>query len=68
MSNTFIQLMTINDCCEKGRFSRATFYRLAKNDPKFPKLIKIGSSTRVRGDDWSAYIDALAECNEPEAA
>ena len=58
MSNTAIQLMTVGDCCESGCFSRATFYRLAKNDPNFPKLIKIGSSTRVRSDGLSAYIDA----------
>ncbi len=61
MSNTVIQLMTVNDCCASGRFSRAKFYRLAKNDPKFPKLLKIGSSTRVRGDRWADYIDSLSE-------
>ncbi len=61
MSNTAIQLMTVGDCCESGCFSRATFYRLAKNDPNFPKLIKIGSSTRVRGDEWNTYIDSLSE-------
>jgi len=63
MSNTVIQLMTVNDCCESGRFSRATFYRLAKNDPNFPKLLKIGSSTRVRSDGWSDYIDASSTQN-----
>jgi len=61
MSNTVIQLMTVNDCCESGRFSRATFYRLVKNDPNFPKLLKIGGSTRVRGDEWNAYINSLSE-------
>ncbi len=59
MANTNTRLMTVRDCCQCGRFSRATFYRLAKNDPRFPKLIKIGGSTRVRGDAWAAYIDAL---------
>ncbi len=59
MMNTDIRLLTVKNCCESGNFSRATFYRLAKNDPRFPKLIKIGGSTRVRGDAWAAYIDAL---------
>ena len=59
MSNADIRLLTANDCCESGRFSRATFYRLVKSEPKFPALIKIGGSTRVRGDAWSNYIDAL---------
>ena len=63
MTNTNTWLMTVRDCCESGRFSRATFYRLCKNDPRFPKLIKIGGSTRVREDAWRAYIDAL-ECGE----
>ena len=61
MSSTVIRLMTVNDCCGSGRISRATFYRLAKNDPNFPKLLKIGSSTRVRGDEWNTYIDSLSE-------
>ena len=67
MSNTDIRLLTVNDCCESGRFSRATFYRLVKNEPKFPALIKIGGSTRVRGDEWTAYIDALGKRDEIDA-
>ena len=63
MSNTNIRLLTVRDCCESANFSRATFYRLAKNDPRFPALIKIGGSTRVRDDAWGDYIDAL-ECGE----
>ena len=67
MSNTVIQLMTVNDCCESGRFSRATFYRLSKNDPKFPELLHIGGSTRVRVDRWSAYIDSLSRQGDEAA-
>ena len=59
MANSNIRLMTVKDCCACGRFSRATFYRLAKSDPNFPGLLKIGGSTRVREDAWRAYIDAL---------
>ena len=61
MFNTNIRLMTIRVCCECGRFSRATFYRLAKSDPKFPSVIKLGASTRVRRDDWRAYIESLGK-------
>ena len=59
MANSNTRLMTVRDCCESGRISRATFYRLAKSDPKFPSLIKIGASTRIRGDAWCSYLDAL---------
>jgi predicted DNA-binding transcriptional regulator AlpA len=61
MNNTDLRLLTVKNCCESANFSRATFYRIAKSDPKFPSLIKIGGSTRVREDAWCAYIDAL-EC------
>ena len=63
MSNANIQLLTIKDCCESGRISRTTFYRLSKTDPNFPKLLKIGSSTRIRSDGWSAYIDPSSTLN-----
>ena len=63
MSNPNIQLLTIKDCCESGRISRTTFYRLSKTDPNFPELLKIGSSTRVRSDGWAAYIDASGTRN-----
>lgn len=52
-----IQLMSVDGCCERGDISRATFYRLAKNDPKFPALIKMGGCTRVRADHWDDYVE-----------
>ena len=55
------RLMRVKEVCHDGRFSPATFYRLAKKDPRFPKLIKIGGSTRVDSDQWDSYLDALTE-------
>lgn len=55
------RLMRVKEVCLDGSFSPATFYRLAKKDPRFPKLIKIGGSTRVDSDQWDSYLDALAE-------
>lgn len=52
-------LMTVRECCVDGRISPATFYRLVKKDPKFPRLVKIGGSTRVRSDEWRQYLAAL---------
>ena len=60
-------LMTVRECCSDGRISPATFYRLVKNDPNFPDLVKIGSSTRVRSDEWRQYLAALATCNGEDA-
>lgn len=57
-------LMTVRECCDDARISPATFYRIAKKDPKFPKLRKIGGSTRVRSDEWQAYLAALGAASE----
>lgn len=64
MSNTDTRLLTVRDCCERASVSRATFYRLAKSDPSFPPLLKIGSGTRIRSDAWAAYVDSLSSPSE----
>ena len=53
-------LMTVKEACADARISRATFYRLVKNEPNFPALIKIGFGTRVRSGEWRLYLDSLA--------
>ena len=53
-------LMTVREPCADARISPATFYRLVKNDPNFPTLVKIGGGTRVRSDAWRQYLDRLA--------
>ena len=61
-------LMTVRECCQDGRISRATFYRLVKSDPRFPVLLKIGSSTRVRTDSWQQYIGSEDEADDDAEA
>ena len=53
-------LMTVKEACADARISPATFYRLVKNDPNFPALVKIGSGTRIRSDEWRRYLGSLA--------
>lgn len=50
-----------------GDMSPATFYRRVKDDPKFPKILKIGSSSFVSEGALEAYIshiEAVAEDNK----
>jgi len=53
-------LMTVKEACADARNSPATFYRLRKNDPNFPDLLKIGFGTRVRSGAWRQYLGSLA--------
>ena len=53
-------LMTVKEACADARISPATFYRLRKNDPNFPDLLKIGFGTRVRSGAWRQYLGSLA--------
>ena len=52
-------LMTVKEACADARISPATFYRLVRKDPNFPALVKIGSGTRIRSDEWRQYLGSL---------
>lgn len=42
--------------------SRATVYRLAKDDPTFPKIRRLGKrAARIKFDDLTAWLDAQQE-------
>ena len=56
-------LMTVKEACADARISPATFYRLVKNDPNFPDLVKIGGGTRVRSGEWRRYLAKLPTAN-----
>jgi len=56
-------LVTVREACADARISPATFYRLVKNDPNFPALLKIGSGTRIRSDEWLQYLASLSDNN-----
>ncbi len=48
--------------------SEATLYRRAKDDPTFPKLIKLGARcTRIRAGDLTAWLAAKAANAKAEA-
>jgi excisionase family DNA binding protein len=51
-------LLTIDESCESGNFSRATFYKLVHQGQI--KIVKIGRASRVRPADLEALIDRLA--------
>jgi predicted DNA-binding transcriptional regulator AlpA len=60
-------LMTVRECCADGRISPATFYRLAKKNPNFPALVKIGGGTRVRSGEWRQFLASLSDNNGESA-
>ncbi len=61
-------LMTVKEACADARISPATFYRLVKNDPNFPNLVKIGGGTRVRTGEWRRYLSSLATADGADNA
>ncbi len=60
-------LMTVKEACADARISPATFYRLVRKDPNFPALVKIGSGTRIRSDEWQQYLGSLATADGESA-
>ncbi len=61
-------LMTVKEACADARISPATFYRLVKNDPNFPALVKIGFGTRLRSGEWRQYLGSLATADGADNA
>ena len=55
-----IRLMTVKDCCADGKFSPATFYRRAKDDPRFPPLYQRARCLTHAGD--SQRVEVLNQC------
>jgi prophage regulatory protein len=50
-----IRLITIGEVCEKIRVKKSWLYERMKNDPDFPKKVKVGGSTRFveqEVDNW----------------
>ena len=55
-------LLTLRTASAVAGMSEATIYRRAKDDPSFPKLIRIGARcTRIRAGDLTAWLAAKAE-------
>ena len=62
MPNALLKLPTARK--RLGNISPATFYRRIKDDPNFPKILKIGSSSFVSEGALEAYISHIEEVAE----
>ncbi len=55
-------LVNIKQACKMLNLSATTVYRLVKNDPNFPKLIKLTAKKNVfKYSDLKAWTDRLRE-------
>ena len=55
-------LVSMRTAARAADMGVATLYRKSKTDPKFPKLIKIGSRcTRIRAGDLTTWLASLAQ-------
>jgi predicted DNA-binding transcriptional regulator AlpA len=55
-------LLTLKTASAVAGLSEATLYRRAKDDPTFPRLIRIGTRcTRIRAGDLTAWLSSKAE-------
>lgn len=60
------QLIDIKSLKAKlGIGGNATVYRHIKNDPHFPKPVKVGRLTRFVDAEVDSYIERLARTREP---
>lgn len=51
-----LRLLSIKEAVARLAISRAGFYNLLKDDPTFPKLVRMGRATRVVESQLDAYI------------
>lgn len=55
-------LVNIKQACKMLNLSSTTLYRLVKNDPNFPKLIKLTAKKNVfKYSELKAWTDRLTE-------
>ena len=54
-------LMTADQITKMCGFSKASFYRMKKSDPKFPKELRLATKTiRYRQQDVTDWLNAKA--------
>ena len=61
MKQNNIDLLTIKQATQFLKISRVTFYKLIKTDPRFPRIKKLGRSSRLRAADLERWIDGQQE-------
>lgn len=54
--------VTVRDVAAILKCSRSTVESLRKNDPDFPRPLKLGKIVRWRASDIASYIDGKSEC------
>ncbi len=55
-------LLTLRTASALAGMSPATIYRRAKNDPSFPRLVRLGTRcTRIRAGDLTSWLASKAE-------
>jgi len=59
--NTALGVVDADGAAKLLRVSRRTLDRIARSDPHFPKLFKIGSRMYVRLADLQSWIDLRAK-------
>lgn len=55
-----IQLLRPRDAAKRLGIALSTFWLWAKNDPDFPRLIRLGKTTSVSASDLDAYVHTKA--------
>lgn len=61
MKDQKLQLLTVDETASVLRVSRATLYRLCKNDTHFPAPVRLTRGcTRWRADQLRDYINGLS--------
>ena len=53
------RLINLRDAAARLSCTVRTLYNLARSDPGFPKLLKLGNGTRVRERELADYIARL---------
>ena len=59
MDMSTIQLLTTKQVCILLCVSDRTLYNWGKNNPDFPKAIKLGGTNRYRESEIESFIDSL---------
>jgi predicted DNA-binding transcriptional regulator AlpA len=54
-----IQLLTTKQVCKIFCVSDRTLYNWGKNNPNFPKAIKLGGTNRYRESEIKSFVDSL---------
>lgn len=55
--NSCSPLWTVPQACEYLQICKAHFYSLIRNEPSFPRPIRLGQTVRFRADDFVQFVE-----------